>query len=54
MTLTRLFNETSAAMGGPSANPAKKQEIEDNSGKIGVVKSLFTFVSRSTMVISGA
>ncbi|KAH7847399.1 hypothetical protein Vadar_025627 [Vaccinium darrowii] len=42
MSLTRLFNETSAAMGGPSANPAKKQEIEDNSGKIGVVIAKLT------------
>ncbi|KAI9116702.1 hypothetical protein K1719_012360 [Acacia pycnantha] len=34
-TLTRLFNETSEALGGARANPAKKREIEDNSKKIG-------------------
>ncbi|KAL2461198.1 Protein transport protein SEC31B [Abeliophyllum distichum] len=34
-TLTRLFNETSAALGGPLANSAKKREIEDNSKKLG-------------------
>ncbi|WOK96042.1 hypothetical protein Cni_G04749 [Canna indica] len=38
-TLTRLFNETSAALGGPNANPAKKREIEDNSRKIGALFS---------------
>ncbi|CAN1132534.1 Protein transport protein SEC31 homolog B [Linum perenne] len=36
-TLTRLFNETSEALGGARANPAKKREIEDNSKKIGVL-----------------
>ncbi|XP_010269720.1 PREDICTED: protein transport protein SEC31 homolog B-like [Nelumbo nucifera] len=36
-TLTRLFNETSEAMGGSRANPAKKREIEDNSKKIGAL-----------------
>ncbi|KAM7263922.1 hypothetical protein ACFE04_001605 [Oxalis oulophora] len=36
-TLTRLFNETSEAMGGPRANPAKKREIEDNSRKMGAL-----------------
>ncbi|PPD84111.1 hypothetical protein GOBAR_DD18969 [Gossypium barbadense] len=36
-TLTRLFNETSQALGGPRANPAKKREIEDNSKKIGAL-----------------
>jgi protein transport protein SEC31 len=35
MTLTRLFNETSEALGGSRANPAKKREIEDNSRKLG-------------------
>ena len=34
-TLTRLFNEVSAALGGSRANPAKKREIEDNSKKLG-------------------
>ncbi|XP_042061380.1 protein transport protein SEC31 homolog B-like [Salvia splendens] len=34
-TLTRLFNETSEALGGSRANPAKKREIEDNSKKLG-------------------
>eukprot|EP00268_Persea_americana_P017116 TRINITY_DN181_c0_g1_i12.p1 TRINITY_DN181_c0_g1~~TRINITY_DN181_c0_g1_i12.p1 ORF type:complete len:1148 (-),score=249.03 TRINITY_DN181_c0_g1_i12:606-4049(-) len=34
-TLTRLYNETSEALGGSQANPAKKREIEDNSRKIG-------------------
>ncbi|PNX56752.1 transport protein SEC31A-like, partial [Trifolium pratense] len=34
-TLTRLFNETSEALGGPRANVPKKQEIEDNSKKLG-------------------
>lgn len=38
-TLTRLFNETSEALGGSRANPARKREIEDNSKKIG---ALFT------------
>ncbi|XP_022756857.1 protein transport protein SEC31 homolog B-like isoform X2 [Durio zibethinus] len=36
-TLTRLFNETSQALGGTRANPAKKREIEDNSRKIGAL-----------------
>lgn len=36
-TLTRLFNETSEALGGPRANPAKKREIDDNSKKIGAL-----------------
>lgn len=36
-TLTRLFNETSEALGGPRANPAKKREIEDNSKKLGAL-----------------
>ncbi|KAL6518974.1 hypothetical protein OROMI_032953 [Orobanche minor] len=34
-TLTRLFKETSEALGGSRANPAKKREIEDNSKKLG-------------------
>ncbi|XP_039030972.1 protein transport protein SEC31 homolog B-like [Hibiscus syriacus] len=34
-TLTRLFNETSQALGGSRANPAKRREIEDNSKKMG-------------------
>ncbi|RDX81766.1 Protein transport protein SEC31-like B, partial [Mucuna pruriens] len=33
-TLTRLFNETSDALGGSRANPAKKREIEDNSKRL--------------------
>jgi protein transport protein SEC31 len=37
LTLTRLFDETSRALGGPQANPAKKREIEDNSKKIGAL-----------------
>ncbi|KAL3622566.1 hypothetical protein CASFOL_033977 [Castilleja foliolosa] len=36
-TLTRLFNETTEALGGPRANPAKKREIEDNSKKLGTL-----------------
>ncbi|PKU77187.1 protein transport protein SEC31 homolog B [Dendrobium catenatum] len=36
-TLTRLYNETSEALGGQRANPARKREIEDNSRKIGVL-----------------
>jgi protein transport protein SEC31 len=35
--LTRLFNETSEALGGSRANPAKKREIEDNSRKLGAL-----------------
>lgn len=34
-SLTRLFNETSEALGGSRANPAKKREIEDNSKRLG-------------------
>ncbi|KAH9300540.1 hypothetical protein KI387_012123 [Taxus chinensis] len=34
-TLTRLYNETSAALGGAKTNPAKRREIDDNSRKIG-------------------
>lgn len=34
-TLTRLFNETSEALGGSRANPAKRREIEDNSKRLG-------------------
>lgn len=33
--LTRLFHETSEALGGARANPAKKKEIEDYSRKMG-------------------
>ncbi|KAJ0256748.1 WD40 repeat-containing protein [Hirschfeldia incana] len=36
-TLTRLFNETSEAVGGARANPQKKREIEDNSKKLGAL-----------------
>ncbi|KAL2612070.1 hypothetical protein R1flu_023762 [Riccia fluitans] len=36
-TLTRLFNETSAASGGPRANPAKRREIENNSKRMGAL-----------------
>ncbi|KAJ6964581.1 hypothetical protein NC652_002740 [Populus alba x Populus x berolinensis] len=36
-TLTRLFKETSEALGGARANPARKREIEDNSRKIGAL-----------------
>ncbi|KFK35498.1 hypothetical protein AALP_AA5G292600 [Arabis alpina] len=36
-TLTRLFNETSEALGGARANPAKKKEIADNSIKLGAL-----------------
>ncbi|XP_058224414.1 protein transport protein SEC31 homolog B-like [Rhododendron vialii] len=39
MTLTRFLNETSEALGGSCANPAKKREIEDNSRKIGALFS---------------
>lgn len=34
-TLSRLYNETSEALGGARANPAKKREIDDNSRKLG-------------------
>ncbi|GLJ29888.1 hypothetical protein SUGI_0590840 [Cryptomeria japonica] len=34
-TLTRLYKETSEALGGSRANPAKRREIDDNSRKIG-------------------
>ncbi|KAJ6984756.1 protein transport protein SEC31 [Populus alba x Populus x berolinensis] len=37
VTLTRLFNETSEALGGARANPARRREIEDNSRKIGAL-----------------
>ncbi|KAI3996215.1 hypothetical protein MKX01_000011 [Papaver californicum] len=36
-TLTRLFNETSEALGGPRAPPAKKRELDDNSKKMGAL-----------------
>ncbi|KAI3683014.1 hypothetical protein L1987_83469 [Smallanthus sonchifolius] len=36
-TLTRLFNETSEALGGSHAVPAMKREIDDNSKKIGAL-----------------
>ncbi|CAH1416513.1 unnamed protein product [Lactuca virosa] len=36
-TLTRLFNETSEALGGANAVPAKKREIDDNSKKLGAL-----------------
>ncbi|KAK3008587.1 hypothetical protein RJ639_013167 [Escallonia herrerae] len=36
-TLTRLFTETSEALGGSRANPAKRREIEDNSKKLGAL-----------------
>ncbi|XP_071735877.1 protein transport protein SEC31 homolog B-like isoform X2 [Rutidosis leptorrhynchoides] len=36
-TLTKLFNETSEALGGSNAAPAKKREIDDNSKKIGAL-----------------
>ncbi|XP_022018233.1 protein transport protein SEC31 homolog B isoform X1 [Helianthus annuus] len=36
-TLTRLFNETSEALGGSNAAPAKRREIDDNSKKIGAL-----------------
>jgi len=36
-TLTRLFNETSEALGGARANTTKKREIEDNSRKLGAL-----------------
>ncbi|KAG0569564.1 hypothetical protein M758_6G095900 [Ceratodon purpureus] len=36
-TLTRLFDETSAFLGGARAPPAKKREIEDNSRKLGAL-----------------
>ncbi|XP_057522031.1 protein transport protein SEC31 homolog B-like isoform X3 [Amaranthus tricolor] len=38
-TLTRLYNETSEALGGARANALKKKEIDDNSRKLG---ALFT------------
>lgn len=34
-SLTRLYKETSEALGGARANPAKRREIDDNSRKIG-------------------
>lgn len=36
-TLTRLFHETSEALGGSHAVPIKRKEIEDNSKKIGAL-----------------
>jgi protein transport protein SEC31 len=36
-TLTRLFNETSDALGGTRAPPAKRREIDDNSRKLGTL-----------------
>ncbi|KAH7667118.1 protein transport protein SEC31 protein [Dioscorea alata] len=45
-TLTRLYNETSEALGGVHANPSKKREIEDNSKKIG---SLFAKLNRGDL-----
>ncbi|VFQ59373.1 unnamed protein product [Cuscuta campestris] len=36
-TLTRLFNETSEALGGSKANPAKRHEIEENSKRLGAL-----------------
>ncbi|CAI9102929.1 OLC1v1001324C2 [Oldenlandia corymbosa var. corymbosa] len=36
-TLTRLFHETSEALGGSRAIPAKRKEIDDNSRKLGVL-----------------
>nr|XP_043623447.1 protein transport protein SEC31 homolog B-like isoform X2 [Erigeron canadensis] len=36
-TLTRLLNETSEALGGSNAVPAKKREIDDNSKKLGAL-----------------
>ncbi|XP_076907937.1 protein transport protein SEC31 homolog B-like [Bidens hawaiensis] len=36
-TLKKLFTETSEAMGGPRAVPAKKREIDDNSKKLGAL-----------------
>lgn len=36
-TLTRLFNETSEALGGSHAVRAKRREIDDNSKKIGAL-----------------
>lgn len=36
-TLTRLFNETSEALGGSRANSTKKREIEGNSRRIGAL-----------------
>ncbi|ONM25773.1 Protein transport protein SEC31 homolog B [Zea mays] len=38
-TLTRLFDETTKALGGSQATQAKKREIEDNSRKIGALFS---------------
>jgi protein transport protein SEC31 len=35
--LTRLYNETSEAVGGSRANPAKKREIDNNSRKLGAL-----------------
>ncbi|XP_058225862.1 protein transport protein SEC31 homolog B-like isoform X2 [Rhododendron vialii] len=37
ITLTRLFNETSEALGGSRTNPGMKREIEDNSRKRGAL-----------------
>ncbi|GJY17220.1 transport protein Sec31 homolog B-like protein isoform X1 [Tanacetum coccineum] len=44
ITLTRLFTETSEALGGSHAVPAKKREIDDNSKKLGM---LFTKLNSS-------
>ncbi|CAH9113742.1 unnamed protein product [Cuscuta epithymum] len=50
-TLTRLFNETSEALGGSRANPAKKREIEDNSKRLG---ALFAKLNRKDISTSAA
>ncbi|KAF8395805.1 hypothetical protein HHK36_019759 [Tetracentron sinense] len=50
-TLRRLFDETSEAIGGSCANPAKKREIEGNSMKIG---ALFAKLNRGDISKSGA
>ncbi|CAF2060147.1 unnamed protein product [Brassica oleracea var. botrytis] len=50
-TLTRLFNETSEALGGARANPPKKREIEDNSKKLG---ALFVKLNSGEMAKSAA
>ena len=34
-TLSRLYSETTEALGGARANPLKKREIDDNSRKLG-------------------
>lgn len=50
-TLTKLFDETSAFLGGAKAPPAKKREIEDNSRKLG---SLFVKLNSADLTANAS